>query len=162
MNNISLKVKGVPKNTFIFLDDKLIKAKKDSFANRVFKGQTEKNKISIKIYKRQDLTLKNWWLYEIFYFVFSLFGLLDFRGKGNFYTLSYEAMLTLNVDTQIDLSFDRKGEKAIVVNNSSTEIEEKENKKEIDLIAKKRFKWVVFAKILAWIALAVGICFLVV
>lgn len=158
MNNISLKIRGLPKNTYVFLDDKLIKHKKDSFANKIFNCQTEKAQISLKVYKVQDLTLKHWWLNEIVYFIFSLFGLLDFRGKGNFYEICYEAMLPLCENTEIQLNFDRKGEKAIVVSKSNIEIEEKENKKEINGVAKKRFKWVVAAKIFAWIVLAVVIC----
>ena len=158
MNNISLKIRGLPKNTYVFLDDKLIKHKRDSFANKIYNCETEKSQISLKIYKVQDLALKHWWLNEIVYFIFSLFGLLDFRGKGGFYEISYEAILPLDAKTEVMLNFDRKGEKAIVVNKSNIEIEEKENKKEINLVAKKRFKWLVFAKILAWILLAVVVC----
>lgn len=163
MNSISLKVRGVPKNTYIFLDDKLIKQKKDSFSNRVFKGQTEQRRISLKIYKAQDLTLKNWWLYEICYFLISCFGLFDYRGRGGFHKITYEAMLTLDTNTNIELMFDRKSEKAIEVKSSNIEIEEKQNTKEIDKVAKKRFGWLIFAKVLAWIALAVviAVCFLV-
>lgn len=158
MNNIDLKVRGLPKNSFIFLDDKIIKPKKNAFSSRVFVGQTEKQKISLKIYKVQDLSLKNWWLYEICYFILSIFGLFDYRGKGTFIELSYEATLNLAPDTQIELMFDRKSEAGLVVKNSNIEIEEKENTKQVNMVAKKRFKWVVFAKILAWIVLAVVIC----
>ena len=160
MNNITLKVRGTPKNSLIFLDDKLIKTKKDSFGNKMFKGQTSKNEISLKIYKVQELTLKNWWLYEILYFILSIFGLFDYRAKTGFYDVTYEANIKLNEDTQLELNFDRKTENAFTVKATNTELNEKENKKEQNLKAKKRFKWTIVCKVLAWIlaAVVVSLC----
>ena len=158
MNNITLKVRGAPKNSLIFLDDKLIKTKKDSFGNKMFKGQTSKNEVSLKIYKVQELTLKNWWLYEILYFILSIFGLFDYRAKTGFYDVTYEANITLKENSELEMSFDRKSENAFQIKQTNIELNEKENKKEQNLKAKKRFKWTIVCKVLAWILAAVVVC----
>ncbi len=158
MNNITLKVRGATKNSLIFLDDKLIKTKRDSFGNKVFKGQTSKNEISLKIYKVQELTLKNWWLYEILYFILSIFGLFDYRAKTGFYDVTYEANITLKENSELEMSFDRKSENAFQIKQTNIELNEKENKKEQNLKAKKRFKWTIVCKVLAWVLAAVIVC----
>lgn len=161
MNNLSLKIRAIPSNSFVFLDEKLIKMKKNQFSNRTYALHTEKKQVSLKIFKVQELTLKNWWVYEILYFVLSVFGLFDFRRKSSFYELSFDANLELIENSNVELVFETKSENAVTIKNSNIELDIKENTKKVDELAKKRHKAVVWLKVGIWLLMIAAVLLIV-
>lgn len=157
MKKMNFKLKGIiPRNTQIFVDDKLLKTKKDKFGNKIIEYQTEKDKVIVRVFKFLELDSKAWFWLEMLYFFLTLFGIFDVRLDKKCLVLDslfeFDTMDGAEVTLKIN-KFEPEG-KAVLVESNVTYIEKK-NQQHVDVKAKEKLKKLKIAKIVSLILIAV-------
>ena len=153
MNKLKLKIKAPLKNLCVEIDGQVFEPEKDESLNNCYAIETEKSTVSVVITRFLELETKLWWLWQILYFVVSLFGILDLKQEKKQLKVFYKAEIALNGENVVELSLNRRAEKAVNVVSTNAEINEIENKLEKSQIAIKRKKILKISKIMAWIAI---------
>lgn len=166
MRNLEIKLNGVSSmNPVVLVDDKRVKLKKNSFGNLIANIETEKETANIKVYKYLQINSKLWFLTEIFFFIISLFGVLDYKKDADRNCTVLEADLDVAVKEQstLNLVFNsaKKDGKAFEI-ESSSEVKENSNISYVDNVAKKRKKILKFMKIGVALAVAVFVVFVLI
>lgn len=77
MNTVNIKLTGVNSkfNPIVKIDDNVINLKKNSFGSFDATYETDKNEIEITIFRYLELKSRLWWLYALFSFIISIFGI---------------------------------------------------------------------------------------
>lgn len=164
MRNLELKLKGcagiVP---VVKIDNKYIKLKNNSFGNRVANFQTDKEKVNVKVYRYLELGGKFWLLAEIFFFLISLFGILDAKRDRNAVVLDVDLDVILTEQTSLELALNtKKGNDKGASIESNAEVQENSNVCFVDKVVAKRKKALIFIKIGIFVAVAALIAFVII
>ena len=152
MKEVNLILRGMDaKNAVIFVDDKAVKTKRNNFGGQTATVQTENNSVRVRVESVLELQNPMWLLTNIFFFLISIFGLLDVRPSKTLTIVEYDATITLldgenNIALTLDLNKAPK-----VLAETACQIEEHQNKLEIDETLKKRKKILKISKIFTFI-----------
>ena len=152
MKEVNLILRGMDaKNAVIFVDDKAVKTKRNNFGGQTATVQTENNSVRVRVESVLELQNPMWLLTNIFFFLISIFGLLDVRPSKTLTVVEYDATITLvdgenNIALTLDLNKAPK-----VLAETACQIEEHQNKLEIDETLKKRKKILKISKIFTFI-----------
>ena len=133
----------------VFIDGDSVSSEKDEHGKLVCKHQTEKDSVKIQVVRYLDCGSIWWFITQILFFIISIFGLLDIRGKNRGIALDFTAevetanfgYITLNCNMLKD------GVKAIEI-KSNTPVKEEANKYYADEQARNTFKKLFIAKII--------------
>lgn len=143
----------------VYIDNTPITFKQNEFKNLTCSYQTDKDRVNIKVYKALDIGGIWWFAIQLFFFVISIFGLLDVRMKNRFVGLQYESDVELGDGiNNIALGFNspNNNSKAFDV-KTDLQIVENSNKFFIDEDAKKKIKFLNIAKIVLAIVIIVTV-----
>lgn len=139
------------KNAVVFIDDKAVKTKHNHFGGQTATVQTENNSVRVRVESVLELQNPMWLLTNILFFLISCFGIFDIRSNKTFTVVEYDATISLsdgenNIALTLDLNKAPK-----VLAESACQIEEHQNKLEVDEKLKKRKKILTISKIFTFI-----------
>ena len=165
MKNVNLKIKGIGRlKPVVCVDGKQLKFKKNNFGSYEKTISTDKDKMEIVIYRYLEINGRLWWLISILQFLVSIFGLLDTMKEKGCVIIDCKLIVDLNSseNCNIDLAIDENSENGKAV-NVATElaVEEIVNRSYVDEKAKKRLKIMKFVKLFVFIAIVIGLIFLI-
>ena len=148
--------------TDVYLDGQRIRPKKYSKCKYGVQYDTDKDNVELTIKSYSRLHSRFWLIIELFFFVISIFGILDEKFGKFTYETHCKINLSVNDNTNVNLRINAPLNNRKVVNcESDNKIEEIENTYIIDNVAKKRNKILSISKILTVMAVAIGIIALV-
>ncbi len=160
MKQLEIKLTGQQNlgDTFISIDDKPAKFKRNEFGNVVCKYQTENDKVNIKVYRMLDVGGIGWFITQLFFFIISIFGLLDIHRKEKCMIVDFESNVELKEQSKITLRLNTPQEngKAIDI-ETDLNAQEVSNKYYLDTQAMKTLKVLRLTKIILAIAIIVTI-----
>ena len=110
MKTLNLKINGQPTNigeVCVQIDGKPVKFKKNEFGNIAAKYQTDQDSVNIKIYNVLDVGGILWLIAQVFFFVISVFGLLDIHRRTRGWALLCDLDVNLQDNDQVTLQFNR-------------------------------------------------------
>ncbi len=155
MKSLNVKITGLGKfNPIILIDDKEINAKKNKFGSFEHTEITDKESVNIKIKSLLEIESRFWFIYGIFFFIISLFGILDYRLPKKCVKILYEGNVKLSSENgviNIGLLSMPGGPCAEV--KTECEVTEVANMCEVDKVGLKRLKILKNTKLVMWILL---------
>jgi len=125
----------------IVVDGKYVKLKKNKEKTYSCSVETDKKQVEVVIYKTHNYFGKNWFWWNLLYFVISVFGLFDVRADKKCLVLDGSFNISTEQDTKVifrRLDFE-EGARFVEVETSS-EVEELSNTQYYDKEAKARHK----------------------
>lgn len=158
MRELAIKLTGQQNlgEIVVSVDGEAVQFKKNKYGNLVGRYQTEKDKVNIKVYRMLDVGGVLWFITQIFFFLISIFGLLDIRRRERCFVVDFETEVDLSEENKLILQFNPPKEKgkAIVVKTALTN-QEVSNEYVLDTKAKKTLKGLMFTKIFLALAIVV-------
>ena len=156
MKILNLKMaKSFKQNLSVFVDGKPIQI---NSGNKPTKIETQNNFVTLRILKLNTFNGKHWFLLNIFYYLISIFGLLNRTYDKKFYVFDCEYKINLQqdiTDFEVMYDFGKDCDRKILVKTTS-EYQKNREICYVDQLAKKRNKKMRFAKI-AILVIAVAI-----
>lgn len=165
MNKLTVKLNGyASKDTMFLVDGQKVKFKNNRFGNKEFVYQTEKSKVNITINRFLEINSKFWLLWQLLFFVISIFGIFDMRSSRGYFVVDCEMNVDVSEDTKLTLKMnDSPKNDYACTYECNTQVEEVKNQYYVDEKAQKRGKILVWAKILTFAVFAIiGIVIVVV
>lgn len=159
MKQIELKITGVlDKIPEVTIDDQVMKFKKNGFGNLICIANTENERVCIRVKNYLDVGGVGWFLFQIFLFLISIFGLFDIHKKERCFRISFEANVLLKEENKIalQLTSPKESGKAIHIQTNLVN-EEVVNEYYIDDQARRKLKILKWVKILLTILILVSI-----
>lgn len=83
-------------NPIITLDNKILKFKKGNNFNRICEVEVDKDELEIQICKWHELEGKHWFVFSLFFFFISLFGIFDIKQDKVIYSIKCKGKLRCN------------------------------------------------------------------
>ena len=164
MKTINLKLVGISAkfSPVVLIDDKPVSLKKNNFDAYEGSVQTEKDEVSLQIFRNLELSSKWWWLYAIISFIISIFGIFEplYDKKCIALNCAYSLKLSEKNDLTIRFHPIKDQTKAVDV-ETSCEISELANLYVADKKAKKRWLWQLLTKIAIWIVIIILVVYFV-
>lgn len=165
MKELNFKIKGTKQlKPTIKVDGKQLKFKKNEFGSHESKFVTDKDKIEVCIYRYLEINSPLWFIMSIFFYIISIFGLLDPIREKQPIVLDYKVELDLTKIDKANIDFTlnqlQNEGKAIEI-KTDVPVNEISNVYYLDKKAEKRLKIMKAVKILLFIAAVVGLIFLV-
>lgn len=166
LNTLNLKITNVANfKPTIYVDDKMLKYKRDNFGGLTTTYKTEKTSVKVEIKKLYDINGPLWFLTSLFFFVISIFGIFDLKPDKKCYSVvaSFNINVTKNCNLKIKFKpRSQSSEQAFELEQTDCEITgETGNKYFVDEVAKKRYKIMRIVKICCWVALFIVIALIV-
>ena len=125
----------------ITVDGKYVKLKKNKQKSYACSIETDKQQVDVVVYKSHNYYGKNWFWWNLLYFVISIFGLFDVRGDKKCLVIDARFTISTEQDTKAILRRQDFEDGARVVEiESSSQIEETKNIQFYDKEAKARQK----------------------
>lgn len=156
MKELEIKLTGRQRRgeTVVCVDDNPVAFKKNKFGNLVCNYQTEHDKVNIKVYRLLDVGGVVWFFIQLFFFVISIFGLLDIRRRERCMVIDFEADVDLNQNSSVTLQVNspKENEPAITVQTDLVCVE-KSNEYFVDTKSRKILKGLRLTKL--FLALAI-------
>ena len=140
-----------------------IKPKYDDKGRVFFSDSFSSDSVKVEVYTRHMLEGPLWWLVNIFFFIISIFGILDQRGVYKYHAFRTEFRVRLDGDlTKLVMRNNRyvEGDEALVI-ESPQGISLESNTYYKDLSFKRRKTAMTIIRILLYIALVAGIILIV-
>lgn len=141
------------------IDGKEVKCSKNEFGNYVCKYRTESNSAKIEVFRYLDCGGVLWFLTQLFFFIISIFGLLDKkRNKYKAVALEFaaEADTADYGDITLNCNLPKDGARAIEI-KSNTPVSEISNVYYTDKRAKRTFRALVAAKLFTAVAIIASV-----
>ena len=97
--------KKLPPYTTVYADNKLLTFEKstDKHDNITTSFQTINNEVTLKIVRHSTLSTKLWFIYEMFFFFISIFGIFDMHERVRFVS---DCQCTLKINTSNNVNLD--------------------------------------------------------
>ena len=155
MNNLKLSLRSAAAfRPYILIDGEEQKLKKNQFSSYDVFYQTEKEEVTVEIFKPHELNGVLWLLMAFIFNIVSLFGLLDPWYDGKCFNFSVKFTVKLKESTNVNLYFPNfiDGNKAVQFTTES-QLTEVENVCFLDKKLQKRVKTVRAIKIISWVLL---------
>lgn len=160
MKQINLKLTGEQYlgEAVVLIDGKQAKFTKNQFGNLVLNHQTENDKIKLEVHKLLDVGGFFWFITQLFFFIITIFGILDIHSKKKYITLIYEAEIELKEENNILLrcNYPKDNAQAFEV-ETDLSVNEGKNKFFVDEKARKIFKGLLIAKIILALAIIASV-----
>ncbi len=155
MNNIDLKLINCANfKPSVEVDGNTLQYKKDNFGALTTQYTTDKSQIKIEINKYYDVLGPWWFLTSLFFFIISIFGILDIRPDKKCISLKTTFLINVRENSKIKIVFKtrKNGEKAVEVTCENAEITQEEgNTYYVEEQAKKRYKVLRVTKVFMWL-----------
>lgn len=156
MKILNLKLQGgIEINPIIAIDGKLIQYKRNKYKTALIKYETEKDYVDVEISNILEIKGPYWWFVQMFFYIISLFGILNPRLEKFCYLVNYKSRIYLtNNENDVIIKFNlfKENSRAIEI-KTQCNVEENVNEYLLDLEAKKRKKILKISHILSWITL---------
>lgn len=156
MNNVNLKFVNCSNlKPSIEVDGNSLKLKKDNFGALTTEYATNSSQIKIEINKYYDVLGPWWFLTHIFFFIISVFGILDIRPDKKCISLKTTFIINVQENSKVKFVFKtrKNGEKAIEATCENCEVvQEDGNVYYVEEQAKSRYKVLRITKVFIWIA----------
>ena len=123
----------------ITVDGNFVKLKKNKAKEYTCSVETDKKQVDLIIYKSHNYYGKNWFWWNLLYFVISIFGLFDVRGDKKCIVIDGRFMISTEQDTKAIIrrqDFEDGGK--VVEIETSSKVEEIKNIQFYDKEAKAR------------------------
>ena len=105
MSLLTIKVRSLKKYAVqVLVDGRRVKGKSDKTGNMIYTYHTDEDKAKVEIFNVNELSSPLWWLWSIFYFFISVFGIFD-SGYGNNF---FDVRCNFFVDTTRDANLQVK------------------------------------------------------
>lgn len=156
MKTLNLKLLGGTElNPIVKIDGKVVQYKRNKYKTAEIVYQTEKDVVDVEIGNVLEIKGPCWWLIQMFFFVISLFGILNPKLEKFCYLINFKAKINIGENSnEVMLKFNLLKDKTRAIEISSPNIiEESVNEYLIDLETKKRKKILKISRILSWILL---------
>lgn len=149
MAKLSIDIVGINVATEnIMIDGKRPKLVKNGAGRRSCVIETDKSEVEVSICHNHYYNGKNWFWWNLLFFIVSIFGIFDIYQNTRFLVVDCRFKLAINGDTNVELqiqNFEDGGKLLEVVSDNNVEI--LENKQFYDKEAQKRHKIMKKAKI---------------
>lgn len=156
MRNLNLKLQGgYNLKPIVEIDGEIVTYKRNRNESAVINYATEKDVVQVRVTNALELNGPCWWLVQMCFYIFSLFGILNPKTDKNMFVMSYSAKLHLaDGDNNVTLKINQTKDKARAVDVlGEVQAEEETNVFTLDLQAKKRKKILKFSHVCAWLLL---------
>ena len=153
MSVLNIKVRSLKKYAVqVLVDGRPVKGKADKTGNIVYTYHTDNAETKVEIFNVNELASPLWWLWSIFYFFISVFGIFD-PGYGNNYfdvRCNFLVDTTRDADLQVKIGVSDNGTRHNVwqCDTSATPIDNEFSKNEL---LQKRIKSNKILKVFLWI-----------
>jgi len=141
------------------VDDTYVRVKKNEFGNYTANFSTEKDEVTVYIYRFLEISGKLWFLMQMLFFIISIFGLLDIRLDKHCIVLDCSFKIRLkDSENNFTCNFDineQSGEGEALKYESNCEVETLSNAYFVDKKAKKRRKFCKSLKATFWVVLVI-------
>lgn len=105
MSLLTIKVRSLKKYAVqVSVDGRRVKGKSDKTGNMIYTYHTDEDRAKVEIFNVNELSSSLWWLWSIFYFFISVFGIFD-PGYGNNF---FDVRCNFSVDTTRDANLQVK------------------------------------------------------
>ncbi|MGN0796898.1 MAG: hypothetical protein ACI4M5_01695 [Christensenellales bacterium] len=105
MSLLTIKVRSLKKYAVqVSVNGRSLKGKSDKTGNMIYTYHADEDKTKVEIFNVNELASPTWWLWSIFYFFISVFGIFD-SGYGNNY---FDVRCSFVVDTTRDANLQVK------------------------------------------------------
>lgn len=155
MKELDLQLAGYPckDNMLVKIDGVPIKFTRNKNKNLICKYQIEEEKVEIEIFKLLDVGGFFWFITQLFFFIITIFGLLDAHHKERCLVIDFEIEVELKEKSELTFHFNtlKENQRPIEIETNSPAIEIS-NVVLVDTNAKKVIKNLKIAKILFVIA----------
>ena len=142
----------------ITIDDKVVKFKKNEFGNLATSYQTEKDTVTLKIYKYLEISGRLWFLTHLLFFIISIFGIFDVPSDKRCIVLDCSFEIKLKPQSTLSIVFNNFAESGRAIEyECDSEIKELSNHYYVDKKAKKRKKIMLITKIVLWACLIASV-----
>ena len=159
MKELNLKLTGSNAVSSVFIDGKSVRLKRNKFNSLETNYTTDKDCVEVVILRQLELKSRIWFLMAMIFFVISIFGILDPPYDRKFIAINCKFKINLKETNKVVVAFNNSSNAKAVDIKSDCEVEVIENSYYIDEQVKKRYKILIGAKILLWIALIITLIF---
>lgn len=151
MRNLQLTLRGAEaKHVTVFADDKVVKTKRNDFGYQAATIQSENSTIHLRVETILELQNPMWFLWNILFFIISIFGLFDVRTNKGCTVVTYDATIPLSDgENKLDLAIDPSKNTTILA-QTTCQIDEHQNTLGIDPVLRKRKKILTISKIITF------------
>lgn len=156
MKTLNLKLQGgLELKPIIEIDGKVVPYKRNKYKNIILSYETDKEEIDLRIKNILEINGPYWWLIQMFFFIITIFGILNPKLEKLCYSINYHSKIKLDKEkTAIAIKFNPLKDKNRAIETiDEGEITEIENEYLLDLKAKKRKKILKILYLLSWIVL---------
>ncbi len=151
MKEVNLKLTGneILGETQILIDGHVVHLQRNAFHNLEGSYQTEKGVVKIEVARLLDIGGPWWFITQLFFFIISIFGILDIHRKERCLVIDFMMEVSLEDSNHITLRAN-----ALKDDTKTFDIEtelsfcEITNRYYLDNKAKKKLKWLLLTKIL--------------
>lgn len=158
MNKLILKLMNPQYNgTVLYINNEFIKPEKDKQGHETYIYETGATSVDVSVYKYLEVNSPGYFLWQIFFFLISLFGLFDRRPEKSCTILKYHSTITLNGSTDVTMRISKSKKDVTAVQlEAPTEVVEHANVRMTDKRAKKKLKGLKITKFLIFIGIIIG------
>lgn len=156
MKTLNIKLQGgIALNPVVKVDGQVLKMQRDDKLSQSAVFQTEKDSVEIVVENALEIMGPCWWLVQMFFFFFSLFGIFNPRMEKFNYLICYKSTITLeNEGNDITLRFQQIKDKAPAIKlDGAQSATEEVNECRVDEAAKKRRKQLKISRIIGSIVM---------
>ncbi len=155
MKELHLELTGYPckDNVLVKIDGIPMELTNSKNKNLICKYQTEKEKVKVEVFKLLDVGGWLWFIVQLFFFIITIFGLLDVHHKEKCLVIDFEIEVELKDKSEITLHFNTisENQRPIEIETNSP-VKEISNVALVDTKAKKVMKKLKMAKIIFVVA----------
>ena len=158
MKKLNLKLQGGYNfKPCVEIDGEIVPYKRNRNESAVINYQTQKDVVSVRVFNVLELNGPCWWLVQMCFYIFSLFGILNPKADRNLFLISYSAKLHLSDgENNVTLKFNQTKDKSRAIDVlGENQVEEEQNFYEFNEQTKKRKKILKVSYVCAWIVLAI-------
>lgn len=152
-----LKIRNPLKDTFVNIDGNILVPIKDKTTGHTYyQYETEKPTVQLNITNFNEINTRHGILWQLLFFIISIFGILDKKSPKCFITINYDATIDVyndvNLTVYINTSYNAKFP---IEMKTETFVDEHRNIMYIDQLAQKKVKFLKIIKVIIWILLIV-------
>ena len=104
MSVLTIKLRSLKKYAVqVVVDGHPVKGKSDKTGNMIYTYHTDEDKAEVKIFNVNELASPLWWLWSIFYFFISVFGIFDPGYGNNFFDIRCNFLVDTTRDANLQV-----------------------------------------------------------
>lgn len=160
MRTLNIKLQGgLGLNPVVKIDGQILRTKRDGKATQQAVFKTEKDSVEVTVENTLEIMGPGWWFVQMFFFLFSCFGIFNPRMEKYNYRICYKSVVTLGNETNdMVLRFKQiKDKQPAIQIDGAQSVTEEINEYQVDEKAKKRRKILKVSRILGSIITIAGL-----